>query len=135
MACHHVVAAQVAFEEQILKPVFNFIGRRVETRRFQTLAPSFHFMAEGLKPGAFSSYGSQLDLTCTQPPPRLVRVFEARQHRGDGGVLEFFTRQLLPPRDAERAELAGLLGVALQVEFERQTLKPVFHLIGYRLWV
>jgi hypothetical protein len=24
--------------------------------------------------------------------------------------------------------------VALQVEFERQTLKPVFHLIGYRLW-
>jgi hypothetical protein len=28
-----------------------------------------------------------------------------------------------------------LLGVALQVEFERQTLKPVFHLIGYRLWV
>jgi hypothetical protein len=26
-------------------------------------------------------------------------------------------------------------GVALQVAFERQTLKPVFHLIGYRLWV
>jgi hypothetical protein len=25
--------------------------------------------------------------------------------------------------------------VALQVPFERQTLKPVFHLIGYRLWV
>jgi hypothetical protein len=25
--------------------------------------------------------------------------------------------------------------VALQVEFERQTLKPVFHLIGVRLWV
>ena len=30
---------------------------------------------------------------------------------------------------------AGDLGVALQVAFERQTLKPVFHLIGYRLWV
>jgi hypothetical protein len=29
----------------------------------------------------------------------------------------------------------ALLVVALQVEFERQTLKPVFHLIGYRLWV
>jgi hypothetical protein len=27
------------------------------------------------------------------------------------------------------------LGVALQVAFERQILKPVFHLIGYRLWV
>jgi hypothetical protein len=26
------------------------------------------------------------------------------------------------------------LAVALQVAFERQTLKPVFHLIGYRLW-
>jgi hypothetical protein len=25
--------------------------------------------------------------------------------------------------------------VALQVEFERKTLKPVFHLIGYKLWV
>jgi hypothetical protein len=25
--------------------------------------------------------------------------------------------------------------VALQVEFERQILKPAFHLIGYRLWV
>jgi hypothetical protein len=27
------------------------------------------------------------------------------------------------------------LGVALQVEFERQILKPVFHLIGFRIWV
>jgi hypothetical protein len=26
-------------------------------------------------------------------------------------------------------------GVALQVEFERQILKPAFHFIGYRLWV
>jgi hypothetical protein len=26
------------------------------------------------------------------------------------------------------------LDVALQVAFERQTLKPAFHLIGYRLW-
>jgi hypothetical protein len=29
----------------------------------------------------------------------------------------------------------GVLGVALQIAFERRTLKPVFHLIGYRLWV
>jgi hypothetical protein len=27
------------------------------------------------------------------------------------------------------------LDVALQVEFEKQILKPVFHLIGFRLWV
>jgi hypothetical protein len=26
-------------------------------------------------------------------------------------------------------------GVALQVAFERQILKPVIHLIGFRLWV
>jgi hypothetical protein len=32
-------------------------------------------------------------------------------------------------------ESAGARGVALQVAFEKQTLKPVFHLIGYRLWV
>jgi hypothetical protein len=30
---------------------------------------------------------------------------------------------------------AAVLDVALQVAFERQTLKLVFHLIGYRLWV
>jgi hypothetical protein len=39
-----------------------------------------------------------------------------------------------PPRELA-AERAGHLGLALQVEFERQTLKPVFHLIGFRLWV
>jgi hypothetical protein len=31
--------------------------------------------------------------------------------------------------------MAGTHVVALQVAFERQTLKPVFYLIGYRLWV
>jgi hypothetical protein len=62
----------------------------------------------------------------------------------------------LPPRGALRAAAAGSRlaasslvkcafmlslmpssapGVALQVAFERQTLKPIFHLIGYRLWV
>jgi hypothetical protein len=29
---------------------------------------------------------------------------------------------------------ASSRSVALQVAFERQTLKPVFQLIGYRLW-
>jgi hypothetical protein len=32
-------------------------------------------------------------------------------------------------------ELLPLTMVALQVAFERQTLKPVFHSIGYVLWV
>jgi hypothetical protein len=35
------------------------------------------------------------------------------------------------PRDARASDP----GVALQVAFERQILKPVFHLIGFRLWV
>jgi hypothetical protein len=33
------------------------------------------------------------------------------------------------------AAAAAAFAVALQVAFERQTLKPVFQLIGYRLWV
>jgi hypothetical protein len=37
----------------------------------------------------------------------------------------------------EQDEVAGAArrDVALQVAFERQTLKPIFHLIGFRLWV
>jgi hypothetical protein len=38
------------------------------------------------------------------------------------------TRSLQAPGSNHRA-------VALQVAFERQTLKPVLRLIGYRLWV
>jgi hypothetical protein len=33
-----------------------------------------------------------------------------------------------------RRRLQQHRGAALQVAFERQTLKPVFHLIGFRLW-
>jgi hypothetical protein len=45
-----------------------------------------------------------------------------------------------PPREHWMAvrhmpSLRHARSVALQVAFERQTLKPVFHLIGYRLWV
>jgi hypothetical protein len=44
------------------------------------------------------------------------------------------------PTDAAAAVVVAAAAVpvrdvALQVAFERQTLKPVFHLIGYRLWV
>jgi hypothetical protein len=61
------------------------------------------------KPGCFQAMG-QLDSTAVQPPHLdgerdVVRV--ARKRRG----------------------------VALQIAIERQTLKPVFRLIGYRLWV
>jgi hypothetical protein len=62
----------------------------------------------------------QLHSTCRAPP---------RQH----AVLR---RRRFPHRGELYAELRNASRVvALQVEFERQTLKPVFHLIGYRLWV
>jgi hypothetical protein len=44
-----------------------------------------------------------------------------------------------PLRDLELRQpslgLRRLRVVALQVAFERETLKPVFHLMGVRLWV
>jgi hypothetical protein len=56
----------------------------------------------------------QLTSTCTAPTDDDVeRFLIGRQHR--------------------RSRLPRV--VAVQVAFERQTLKPVFHLIGYRLWV
>jgi hypothetical protein len=56
---------------------------------------------------------------------------------GGGGGRE---RRRRVPRDAPSSPAAAALrlhlDVALQVEFERQTLKPFFfHLIGYKLWV
>ena len=48
---------------------------------------------------------------------------------------------LVPPVDGvdvaarHLRHAAAVHRVALQVEFERQILKPVFHLIGFRLWV
>jgi hypothetical protein len=68
----------------------------------------------------------------------------ARPWPGDGTSLGGATGTLISPAPNPRsaASTAALakppampLSVALQVAFERQTLKPVFHLIGYRLWV
>jgi hypothetical protein len=66
--------------------------------------------AQGLRTGAFKLWVKP-DSTCTQP------------HHGRHG----FPQARQPP--------LPLLGVALQVAFERQVLTPAFHLIGYRLWV
>jgi hypothetical protein len=42
----------------------------------------------------------------------------------------------LPPAAVGKEESsASVHVVTLQVVFERGILKPVFHLIGYRLWV
>jgi hypothetical protein len=60
----------------------------------------------------------QLDSTCRAPPRHheVPRLLQRLEHLHAVGVAQH-------------------RGVALQVAFERQTLKPVFHLIGYRLWV
>jgi hypothetical protein len=64
----------------------------------------------------FPSYGRQLNSTAVQP---------RRGAEEQAGVLALLGLEA----DAVPH------GVALQVAFERQILKPVFHLIGYRLWV
>jgi hypothetical protein len=48
-------------------------------------------------------------------------------------TMDQWTVTKVPPEVTPRA--GSTRYVAPQVEFERQTLKPVFHLIGYRLWV
>jgi hypothetical protein len=57
----------------------------------------------------------QLDATC-RAPHRLVGAFE-------------------PGRLSQRAGDGDARVVALQVAFEMQILKAVFHLIGFRLWI
>jgi hypothetical protein len=50
-------ALQVEFESKGLKPGIHFIG------------------SQGLKPGAVSSYGSQLDSACTAPTAKHAQLF------------------------------------------------------------
>jgi hypothetical protein len=61
----------------------------------------------------------QHDSTCRAPP----RVRSAG--RGGGRAGDALRLRVVRERRV----------VALQVAFERKTLKPVFHLIRYRLWV
>ena len=97
----------------------------------------------------------KLDTTCTDPPRGAVDGggVGLGDRRGGGGqhdLARFGGRLLviifvgIPVRvfrvgvggdrfEGPHCEHARV--VALQVAFERQTLKPVFHLIGYRLWV
>jgi hypothetical protein len=67
-----------------------------------------------LKPGAFKLWVTTA-FNVHAAPPRL------------GGEREALVEGVVD--DGRRRD------VALQVAFERQTLKPAFHLIGYRLWV
>jgi hypothetical protein len=85
-------------EKQILKkPGFHFLGSRV------------------VKPGAFTSCGSELRSTCVHPPP----------HLGDPSRGEPSREPLLEP---------SLDVAAVQVDqFEKQIFKPVFHFIGPRV--
>ena len=97
---------------------------------------------------ALSSYGStglnlysphHSDVGGNEPVARQRGV--AREHLRVHKVRVVLHVLLLQRRRVERIPTLGgdvrdvTLDVALQVAFERQTLKPVFHLIGYRLWV
>jgi hypothetical protein len=56
----------------------------------------------------------------------------AALHVGSNPIMLVLTKIDLLPKGTD---LAGAVHVvALQVEFESQILKPVFRLIGYRLW-
>jgi hypothetical protein len=51
------------------------------------------------------------------------------------GYMLWVMGQLVQSPTVEVSEVVVRRVVALQVAFEWQTLKPVFRLIGYRLWV
>ena len=121
MAVHaevlHVLAVHVEpFESKGLKP-----------GRFQTLWVNNNwiqlvtFFGSGLKPGAFNRYESTTGLNMYTGPHLEAVVAGAEAHVAR--VVKV-NRQRVPIRD-----------VALQVAFERQISKPVFHLIGVGLWV
>jgi hypothetical protein len=80
------------------------------------LKPRYHISVSRIETGAF-----KLWVNCIQqlyiPHPDAARG-------GDG---------LAPQRRDEESVISR--GVALQVAFERQILKPVLHLTGFRLWV
>jgi hypothetical protein len=73
----------------------------------------------------------QMHSTCSAPPRASVVV--ALAHRDASQVAAAAAAA------EEGAEFPSRRApdrcVALQVAFERQILKPVFHSIGYRLWV
>jgi hypothetical protein len=91
---------------------------------------------EGLKPIAFKLYATTeltlhrlTDLFAREPPQR-PDVWVKRV--GEGDALQ------RNRRDQNQRQVRGegeVHVVALQDAFERRTLKPGFHLIGYRLWV
>jgi hypothetical protein len=70
----------------------------------------------------------QLDSTCSAPPRR---TFPFHESSGDTSSIA----RTAPAVASALSNSAAFPVVALQVAFERQILKPVFHLIGFRLWV
>jgi hypothetical protein len=76
----------------------------------------------------------QLHSTCAAGVRRFVRFNNPKVHAAEADHLR--PADVLAARVPGQAELEqSLRVVALQVAFERQILKPVFHMIGYRLWV
>jgi hypothetical protein len=66
---------------------------------------------------------------------RLSAVGQGESTWGGSRLVQDHAADELHVERAQAQHAVGGLAVALQVEFERQILKPVFHLIGFRLWV
>jgi hypothetical protein len=125
------VVAQVAVHAEVLHVlavhVEPFESKGLKPGRFQTLWVNNNwiqlvtFFGSGLKPGAFNRYESTTGLNMYTGPHLEAVVAGAEAHVAR--VVKV-NRQRVPIRD-----------VALQVAFERQISKPVFHLIGVGLWV
>jgi hypothetical protein len=86
-----------------------------------------------LKPGGFERR-VKLAQPPTTPLPFMVAALPTTAHvlKSCATFLDFM---YLGPALGQLASGVRHHGVALQVAFERQTLKPAFHLIGVRLWV
>jgi hypothetical protein len=80
------------------------------------LKPGYHISGSRVETRRLQATG-QLESTAVQPHPGADNELHLVI-----GHFDLFVRLLI-------------LVVALQVAFERKTLKPVFQLIGYRLWV
>jgi hypothetical protein len=143
------VALQVAFERHTLKLVFHFIGYRLWVRKAIGYG-SWVNLIQRAEPYRGNLLGVE-DVQPRRVVPRVVHHRAAVQvafvkSKGLKPVFHLIgsrveTRrfralwvnciQLAQPYHHHHPPV--VLVVALQVAFERQIMKPVFHLIGYRL--
>jgi hypothetical protein len=112
------------FEKQTLKPGYHISGSRVETWRRRSSRALYKGATPRLSQLSSARYGSTTEFSLCAAPAVLLTKGNLTAHGAFFPAVYFGLFLGISFR-----------AVALQVAFERQTLKPVFHLIGYRLWV